>query len=222
MPDGFYFYTPAENTYTKIPLGETAFNELLAKHPEFLKTQDVIITEYTERFLLLPDFIDQKNIKKYFDFHFKNKADYEIKSEKIEDYPAFMYWEIEKEKSEFYKKHFDNCIFYSIACKLASQSLKISNKEHCPVMIAHITDRSMCIFISKKDKIFLANSYVINKKEEIIYFIMKCLEQIKINAYSGKILLCNESNYNNVELENILSEYIKNINIYPFSKICVL
>ena len=85
----------------------------------------------------------------------------------------------------------------------------VNDKENVYI---NLENNKLIITIFRKNKLIFNNTYEYQTKEDILYYILFCLEQLKIDRDKVKVLL-----YGNIrekdETFNLLFEYIRHVSL---------
>ena len=158
---------------------------------------------------LVPDeFYSKKHNKIFLDFN--TGSNNIIKSDKLNSVDAYLIYSFNKKINDIIETILPQ------AKQKSHQSILIDlfgnmNNDKENVYI-NIENNKLIITIFRKNKLIFNNTFEYQTKEDILYYILFCLEQLKIDREKVKILL-----YGNIREKddtfNLLFEYIRHVSL---------
>lgn len=218
-PDGFvFFYTSSEGIqdYTLKINAIIEFPELFEsfiKEKGWLSNNSVTVKIYerTDRFSILPlEIDDDKQIKALFDFAHKPINDEMLFSSPLSDGKQIICYGVNSDRYECYKSLFQKFKLYSNSFTLAEWILSYSAENSKPVMLVSLHRGSLQLFASNSSGLVFANNYKIHSTEDIVYYLLRSMDQLCFNPIETVTFLCGDADKNEMINKN-LKPYLNNL-----------
>jgi hypothetical protein len=212
-PDGFVFYYKNSEGIQDFKLKINAIIEFPDVFVNFIKSKEWIsdnistvkIFEHTDRFSILPlEIDDDQQIKSLFDFTHKSMDNEILFTSPLSDGKQIICYGINSERNECYKGLFPKFKLFSNSFTLTEWILSYSLEIAKPVFLAYLHKSSLQLFASNSSGLIFANIFKIRSTEDIVYFILRTLDQIGFNPIETVSFICGE-----YEKKEILNESLK-------------
>jgi hypothetical protein len=229
IPDGFAFYTSTtegnEPKVLKLPAPidfPDQFEDYITSEG-WANQNDLFVTfiDFTKRFLLLPNSITNKEqIKTFFDFQFFQEKEeaYQIFSTPLSDGKQSFNWEMPLDRYNIFKRLFTNLDINTSTFLMIEWTLRQAASQQKTILMTHLFGASMLVCVANSYGLIFANTFPIKKKEEIPYFLLRCMEQLSLNPEQTRCVICSETISGQVILET-LHPYIQQIEMAAFTSL---
>lgn len=187
---------------------------------------DVIVVHRNNLFSLVPKpLFDSNEMPNYLKFNTKILATDHIDYDEIEGHDMINVYVPFVNVNNYIYDLYGEFTFKHNGTVMVESLLKGNTTGQEPTCYVHIAHRQIDITVIAKKKLLLFNSFKIHTKEDLIYYLLFTLEQLKLDTENTKLKL-----FGNIEegdqLYSICYQYVKNVSIfvlptssYPFSNI---
>jgi hypothetical protein len=199
VPDGFVFRaaTSKEEKTTTLDLpAPIDFPDLFEEYLEdngwaHRNNLPVYVIDFSNRFLLLPsDMTGEEDIRAFFQFQYPQETAYQIYTARLDDNKQTFCWEIPVKRDEQFERLFPEMSLLASCYLLANWTYQQATQS--TVLTAHFYGNILQVFAAAPGKLIFANSFPVNNLEEGQYFLLRCMEQLKLNARKTLVYLSSE------------------------------
>lgn len=225
-PTGFRFSVMNKASDKIILLDETQFDKTDGR--SFLKEAEKKIIEIpelklgyysrtvaivTSKYTLVPiSLFDKSKVNEFFEFNFKKTRDEEIFWDEIKNLDAAIIY-----SGPFLVKGIFTRIFNFKPFRLTSHISNIiealilqCRKISSPTIAAHLSNNQLDILAIRDGKLILSNVFEIKSPQDLVYFIIHIIEQLKINPELAEIYYYGQIEAGD-ENHKLLSKYLPKI-----------
>mgnify|MGYP001819176976 CR=1 FL=1 len=187
---------------------------------------EVIVVHRNNLFSLVPkSLFDQNEMPNYLKFNTKILATDHMVYDEIEGHDMMNVYVPFVNVNNYIYELFGEFTFKHNGTVMIKSLLKENITDKEPTCYIHIAHRQMDITIIAKKKLLLFNSFNFDTKEDLVYYLLFTMEQLKLDTEHTKLKL-----FGNVEegdeLYAICYQYVKNVSIfvlpttsYPFANL---
>ena len=228
--DGFSFsvYHSAENkilAFQYSPIKISSIN-LVSRHlQEWINSTEIFqhsfkkvsVVVFNHEFTIIPELLYQNDLKKAIpDYLFEKKDNLEIAENFIEKLNARLTFVLPSGLNQVLLDFFG---LYEIThpLKLIINQLPQSYNKHAALLLFYVDNFYAIIYNS--DKILLVNNFKMGHANDVVYFIVNALQQLKITPLDTELILAG-SNKNTDDFSKALQPYFENVgNLKPAATI---
>lgn len=201
VPDGFQFGRTTSNgdMVQKLKLyAAIDFPDLLEKHlreNNWLKRNDLKITliDFAHRFMILPnEFANDESIEDLFNFQNGEEEEQQTYMAPLDDNKQTFCWQIPSVRDEHFEDMFANLTLLTSCYILANWSLNQAAESKLTLLTASFYGKHMQLFVATPDKLLFANSFIARDDEETCYFLLRCVDQLELDARTLTVCFCCE------------------------------
>ena len=190
------------------------------------KFSEVIVVHRNNLFSLVPkSLFDHAEMANYLKFNTKILATDHIDYDEIEGFDMMNVYVPFVNVNNYIYDLFGEFTFKHNGTVMIESLLKGNTADKEPTCYVHIAHRQLDITVIAKKKLVFFNSFKFSTKEDLVYYLLFTLEQLKMDTESVKLKL-----FGNIEegdeLYSICYQYVKNISIfvpstssYPFANL---
>ena len=194
---------------------DTSFSETKELQENF---EEVVIIYATELYSIVPtSLFDESKASEYLKFNSKILANDFIAFDQLEDNDVTIVYIPFININNYLFERFGHFNYYHSNTLLLKHLL--SNEKHysLPRVYINILEKSFDIIIINNGTLQLCNSYNYNTPEDFMYYILFCLEQLKLNPDTIDTVLSgtiekDDDNY------NILFNYVRNVSFLNYKE----
>ncbi|MCE5174953.1 MAG: DUF3822 family protein [Bacteroidales bacterium] len=177
----------------------------------------VTITDFAEHFMVLPlEITDTEQIKTFFNFQFQHEEECQIFTTPLSDNKQLFCWEIANERVRCFERLFQKLTIFSSAFLLADWVVHQPTIKQQAILVAHLYGNSMQVFIGENHTLLFANTFPMSNRQELPYFLLRCMEQLSLDPNHTYCVFCSES-VPEQEIFEIFSSYLQHIKIATFT-----
>lgn len=140
--------------------------------------------------------------------NFNTDAEGAVLTDELKNEEAFLAYIVQPEILTIISTFFPDAKQKAQESILINQYLELGNKDEKAFL--YLNDSEVNISIFKKNKLFFNNSFNYNTKEDLLYYVLFCFEQLKISTEEIETIIFGDIKENN-ETFNLLYDYIRNI-----------
>ena len=220
-PDGFSFsVTNTTNNkivafkITQLKISDEKF--IARRFDEWISTQEILthkfdqiqIVIFTDKFTLVPEsMFSDKSSASTLQNLFENKTPSEIIENKIDGLNVRLLFSISQPlnfllQSRFKKAH----ILHPV--KLLADNLLPNETGNKAILF--LTPGSMYLLLFNKNRLLLANSFVVKHPNDVVYFLLTALKQEMLNPKKTELVLCGEKSQTE-ETEKVFKNHFESI-----------
>ncbi len=176
---------------------------------------EVVVIHKNNLFSLVPKALfDEKELANYLKFNAKILANDHIAYDEIESYDMMNVYVPFVNINNYIYELFGEFEFRHNGTVLVQALLNShGNNSEQAICYVHVSEHHMEIVVLSQKRLLLYNSFDYSTKEDFIYYLLFCLEQLKLATETVKLRL-----FGNIdeadERYSICAEYIKNISIF--------
>lgn len=224
-PDGFLFGKVSARGSSSSKLRLFAAIDFPEKFVDFLHENrwanrpelKVAVVDFTNRFMLVPKkFADDNSLDEFFQFQNGDDGEQQIYSAPLDDGKQVFCWEIPAERDRSFEKWLPGMTLWSSSYLVANWTYHQAINSGTSTLTAHFHGKHMQLFMADTKQLLFANTFVVRNKEEITYFLLRCLEQSGLDPAGINCFLCID-NIPYIELQTLLKPYLANIAEAEFS-----
>lgn len=218
-PDGFVFFYTSSEGIQNYTLKINAIIEFPDLFESFIKEKGwlsnnpvtVKIYERTDRFSILPlEIDDDQQIKVLFDFAHKPQNNEMLFSSPLSDGKQIICYGVNSDRYECYKGLFPKFKLYSNSFTLAEWVISYSAENTKPAMLVSLHKSSLQLFASNSSGLVFANNYKIHSNEDLVYFLLRSMDQLGFNPLETVTFFCGDTDKNEIINDN-LKPYLNNL-----------
>ncbi len=156
-------------------------------------SDQVYVSSGTPSTLVPNPLYDPENSKALLNFSNTLDSDHSIVTDNLRVSEAKNIFAISKPLYEFLTEKFDNIEIHHISTGLIESQLSLNSSNNHFVITAVIHNTYMQVIISEGRQLLLYNNFQIENPESVVYYLLFCCEQLKINMesvdlrFAGKI-----------------------------------
>ena len=198
---------------------KTSFNTINELNDNF---NEVSIVYATSLYSLVPSSLfDSSKASEYLKFNSKILANDFIAFDNLENHNITIVYIPFININNYLFDRFGDFNYYHSSTVLLNNILEKEKSFTLPKVFINVTDTIFDFIVVKNGKLLICNSYEFNTPEDFIYYILFCLEQLKMNpdtvdVYISGSIEKEDQNY------NILFNYIRNISFQTIKEELIL
>ena len=183
-----------------------AENEILQS-----KFEEVVVIFSNNIYTTVPvSLFDETKASEYLKFNSKILSNDFIAHDIIESYDAVVVYIPLVNINNYFFERFGSFQYYHAVSIFLKEVLSASKHTIGPRMYLHVQEEQLDAIVLADGNLQLCNSFLFKTSEDFIYYVLFCLEQLKLNPDTIPVVLCGtidtkDSNY------EILYTYIRNI-----------
>jgi hypothetical protein len=219
VPEGFQFgrSTPGGNVVQKLKLyASIDFPDLLEKYlreNNWLNRADLKVTliDFSDRFMILPNqFTDDEALEDLFRFQNGEDEEQQTYMGPLDDDQQTFCWQIATSRDEQFEKLFLNLNLLTGCYILANWTLNQAIASQTTLLTAYFYARNLQVFVANSERLIFANTFVARDDEEILYFLLRCVDQLDLDPRTLIACFCCE-NGDYDEMQALFEPYLANI-----------
>lgn len=219
VPEGFLFCGPTpeglETFRLRIPapIDFPEFFESFLQEKGWANNKNLQTTlvDFTHRFLLVPtEFSDDDSIREFFRFQLGSDPNQQTYTAPSDDEKQTFCWEIDLIRDEVYERLLPGVNVWATSFLLSNWTCNQAQRTQQTTLTVHFYGQHMQVFGATAEKLVFANTFIVKSTEEILYFILRVVEQLSFSPLLTNVVLCSESTPFEM-LEFLLNPYLKNI-----------
>ena len=175
------------------------------------KPAKVLLTDST--YTLVPSVLfDETRLRSYLSFnHLIADLDkYEFYYDKLLNHEIVIVYAIPQKIASLFKAKFQNMVFYHYSLPLLEAFL-LEKNEHSKIGL-HIQQQHFDLIYEKAGQLQYFNSFKYETAEDVLYYLLYAMEQLKIDREKVKLLLFGEFEKNST-LYNMIIRYVGEVEI---------
>lgn len=201
--------------------GQTTDEEVLTKLKSslwFSNVTSVSLSLISDKITLVPEPIfDEKLKNTYAAFNFEAGAEEAVFSAKVQSAACFAVFSFSHEKEKLYRNFFSTIKFLHASVPLLESILTNDKNESSEKAYLHISPKHIELVFSKSGSLLYYNTFNYTSGEDIIYYLLFALEQLKLNPEAISLQLMGEVAKNDA-VYSLIHKYVRNVNFMPRSK----
>jgi len=146
--------------------------------------------------------------RKILEFHTDFKGD--VLADYISNQEAYITYSVQKQKREIIHNFFPNVIENSQESILINIYSELNNKEKKVYLF--LCEKKATITVFSEEKLIFNNQFIYNTKEDLLYYILFCYEQLKLSNEKIPLIIFGDIKKNDDHF-NLLYDYIKNVKL---------
>lgn len=224
QPDGLFFtvYDPETNKYIGF---ESALLSGIPDLYRFIKEHDWLTRSFRKtlciipapKYTIVPDalFIPHE-AESYFSFVHELRNDEELASSHLLSADAFVIYSADIGYPEIIKDHFSQqTVIIPQVAALVEYVVPASRNETGSSMTLGLNKNDFNLLLMENGRMVYCNSFSYTNAEDLAYYVIFVIDQLKVNAEKLKVNLCGEINHK-PEVMRLLRKYIKTVEILRF------
>ena len=185
---------------------EIAENEILQS-----KFDEVLVIYSNNVYTTVPvSLFDETKASEYLKFNSKILANDFIAHDIIESYDVVLIYIPFVNINNYFFERFGSFEYYHAVSIFLKEVLSVGKHTLGPRMYLHVQEEQLDAIVLVNGNLQLCNSFLFRTSEDFIYYILFCLEQLKLNPDTIPVVLCGAIDMEDSNYE-ILYTYIRNI-----------
>ncbi|MFK5983488.1 MAG: DUF3822 family protein [Flavobacteriaceae bacterium] len=198
---------------------QNSFSETLELQGLF---NEVVIIYATELYSIVPtSLFEESKASEYLKFNSKILANDFIAFDQLENNDITIVYIPFVNINNYLFDRFGHFNYYHSNTLLLKYLLKKDKHYSLPKVYINVYVNSFDIIVINNGKLSLCNSYTYKTPEDFIYYILFCLEQLKLNPDTIDLVLSGLIEKNN-DNYNILFNYVRNVSFSTYKKELIL
>jgi hypothetical protein len=205
-------------TYSYAKAGEHEVLAQLKTAPWFVNVTSVSLALVSDKITLVPEpLFDEKAKATYAKFNFEAQDSDVFLSAKVRSAGCFAVFAISHEKEKLYRSFFPAIKIMHVAMPLLESVLTNDKNESSEKAYITIRPKSMELVFTKNGSLLYYNTFSHTTGEDVIYYLLFALEQLKLNPEIIALQLMGEVEKND-SVYSIIHKYVRNVSFMPRSK----
>lgn len=189
-------------------LGKIIADEPLLKSTDYKRS--ILAVESRKNMIIPQSHFDIKHIQNYFALTFELQGNEDLFHEELHYTDAVNLYCMDSSLTYFIRHNFPNTVVrHYITAWLNSLLLKYKLRKET-FMCVNILNKTINICVINNGKLIFYNTFQYFQEDDIMYYIMNVIEQLKLDTYSTKVEVSQGSN-KQVDIRNMLNKYLRDI-----------
>ena len=225
--DGFSFYANNKERAIEPAKGYISFKEkhspvsaleeisvFFNENPLFeAKYRDVEVVYSNELYTVVPaSLFDKDNLTEYLKYNVKLLQTDFIAYDELEAHELVNIYIPYTNINNYFFERFGSFTYNHSASVLIDKVLNSSTDLAEPRLTAHFNESTFDLVIVKGEKLLLANTFAYHKPEDVLYYILFCIEQFSLNADKNMLHVAGNITQEDAKFA-LLYKYIRHIKI---------
>lgn len=217
-------YNPGDNkylaleAYTSARLAEEEIFVQLKTAPWFANVTSVSLALVSDKITLVPEpLFDEKVKSTYAAFNFDAEESAVSLSAKVRSAACFAVFALSQEKEKLYRSFFPAIKIIHAAMPLLESILTNDKNESSEKAYLSIRSKSIELMFTKNGSLLYYNTFSYTTSEDVIYYLLFTLEQLKLNPETIALQLMGEVEKNDT-IYSIIHKYVRNVSFMPRTK----
>lgn len=205
----------ALETYTYGKESENAILAQLKTAPWFAHVTSVSLALISDQITLVPEpLFDEKIKDSYANFNFETDGSDVFISAKVRSAGCIAVFALSQEKEKLYLSFFPAIKIMHAAMPLLENVLTNDKNESSEKAYLNIRPKSMELVFTKNGNLLYYNTFSHTTSEDVIYYLLFALEQLKLNPETIALQLMGEVEKND-GVYSIVHKYVRNVSFMP-------
>ena len=205
----------ALESFSYAKAGEEEVLAQLKTSPWFANVTSVSLALVSDKITLVPEpLFDEKAKTTYGNFTFASAENQTVLSAKVRSAGCFAVFAFSQEKEKLYRSFFPAIKIMHAAMPLLESVLTNDKNESSEKAYLHIRSKSMELAFTKNGSLFYYNTFSHTTSEDVIYYLLFALEQLKLNPETIVLQLMGEVEKND-GVYSIIHKYVRNVSFMP-------
>jgi hypothetical protein len=205
----------ALETYTYGKESENAILAQLKTAPWFAHVTSVSLALISDQITLVPEpLFDEKIKDSYANFNFETDGSNVFISAKVRSAGCIALFALSQEKEKLYLSFFPAIKIMHAAMPLLENVLTNDKNESSEKAYLNIRPKSMELVFTKNGNLLYYNTFSHTTSEDVIYYLLFALEQLKLNPETIALQLMGEVEKND-GVYSIVHKYVRNVSFMP-------
>ncbi len=184
----------------------------------FANVTSVSLALVSDKITLVPEpLFDEKVKSTYAKFNFETDDSNVLLSSKVRSAGCFAVFALSQEKEKLYRSFFPDIKIMHAAMPLLESVLTNDKNENSEKAYITIRPKSMELAFTKNGSLLYYNTFNYTTSEDVIYYLLFALEQLKLNPETIALQLMGEVEKND-SVYSIIHKYVRNVSFMPRSK----
>jgi len=207
----------ALESYSYPKAGEEEVLDQLKALPWFANISSVSLAIVSDKITLVPEpLYDEKVKSTYGNFNFTADENQVLLSAKVLTVGCFAVFALSQEKEKLYRSFFPAIKIIHVAMPLLESVLTNDKNESSEKAYLNIRPKSMELVFVKNGNLLYYNTFSHTTSEDVIYYLLFALEQLKLNPETIALQLLGDVEKND-GVYSIIHKYVRNISFMPRS-----
>ncbi len=207
----------ALESYSYPKVGEEEVLNYLKSLPWFGNVSSVSLAVVSDKTTLVPEPLFDEKVKHSFgDFNFPSAENQTMLAAKVRSAGCFVVFALSKQKELLYRNFFSGIKILHVSMPLLESVLTNDKNESSEKAYLNIRSKSMELIITKNGSLLYYNCFAYTTGEDVIYYLLFALEQLKLNPESISLELMGEVEKND-SVYSIIHKYVRIVNFTPRS-----
>lgn len=208
----------ALESFSYAKAGEEEILAQLKTAPWFANVTSVSLALVSDKITLVPEpLFDEKVKSTYANFNFETDDSNVLLSAKVRSAGCFAVFSLSQEKEKLYRSFFPAIKIMHEAMPLLESVLTNDKNESSEKAYITIRPKSMELVFTKNGSLLYYNTFNYTTSEDVIYYLLFALEQLKLNPETIALQLMGEVEKND-SVYSIIHKYVRNVSFMPRSK----
>jgi len=190
---------------------EDAVTEQIKNYAWYKNVTSVSLAWVTDKATLVPEpLYDEKTKATYSAFNFDVAEKPLVFSNRLKGAGCYAVFALQAERAERYKKTFPGIKFMHCGVPLIESVLLDNKNETAEKAVLNIRKKKFELLIARGTSLLYYNTFAFSATEDVIYFLLFTLEQLKLNPETIEVKLFGEIEKND-PLYAIIHKYIRRL-----------
>jgi hypothetical protein len=205
----------ALESYSYAKAGEEEVLAQLKTAPWFANVTSVSLALVSDKITLVPEpLFDEKVKSTYASFNFETDGSDVVLSAKVRSAGCMAVFALSQEKEKLYRSFFPAIKIIHATMALLESVLTTDKNESSEKAYLHIRPKSMELVFTKNGSLLYYNTFSHTTSEDVIYYLLFALEQLKLNPETIALQLMGEVEKND-GVYSIIHKYVRNVSFMP-------
>ena len=201
----------ALETYSYAKAGEEDIWAQLKTMPWFANVTSVSLSLVSDKVTLVPEPLFDERVKStYANFNFETDGSDVVLSAKVRSAGCVAVFTLSQEKEKMYRSFFPALKIMHAAMPLLESVLTNDKNESSEKAYLHIRAKSMELVFTKNGNLLYYNTFNHTTSEDVIYYLLFALEQLKLNPETIALQLMGDVEKNDA-VYSIIHKYVRNV-----------
>ncbi len=207
----------ALESFSYAKAGEEEVLAQLKTAPWFANVTSVSLALVSDKITLVPEpLFDEKAKASYGNFTFAYAENQTVLSAKVRSAGCFAVFALSQEKEKLYHSFFPAIKIMHAAMPLLESVLTNDKNESSEKAYIVIRPKSMELAFTKNGSLLYYNTFSHTTSEDVIYYLLFALEQLKLNPETIVLQLIGDVEKND-GVYSIIHKYVRNVSFMPRS-----
>lgn len=183
----------------------------LKKAPWFSRLSSVSLAVVSDKFTLVPDSLyNEKDKTSYGRFNFDRHIDDELAAVKLRSAACYVVFALNKQMGQVYKNFFPAIKLLHCCMPFIESALLAGKAGEAEKVFVNIRRKSFELVVTRANALMFYNTFAYTTKEDVIYYLLFTLEQLKLNPETAMLQLCGSIEKNDALYAGI-HKYVRNV-----------